>query len=183
MALSIISAVSGVGRGVKYLSNLNLVLSLILLLTFVIFGSFLFAMTTYGTAFVDYILHFVSLSFGAYGPQSAAAFAAALPDAAEPLAADLMAVPRSLGAALMASCRPDWGAAALDEETWQPPMLPVTRVVSSAGNPLGPPSTGPGGSRSPRLSACSLPASRGVARCANSSSAASLRLRWFALHG
>lgn len=65
MGLSIISAVSGVGRGVKYLSNLNLVMSIILLMTFVIFGSFLFAMSTYGSALVDYILHFVSLSFGA----------------------------------------------------------------------------------------------------------------------
>ena len=75
MGLSIISAVSGVGRGVKYLSNLNLVLSLVLLFTFVVFGSFLFAMTTYATAFVDYVLHFISLSFGAYGSQSAADFA------------------------------------------------------------------------------------------------------------
>jgi len=79
MGLSIISAVSGVGRGVKYLSNLNLVLSILLLLTFVVFGSFLFAMTTYGTAMVDYILHYVSLSFGAFGPLSADEFSAALP--------------------------------------------------------------------------------------------------------
>ena len=86
MGLSIISAVSGVGRGVKYLSNLNLVLSLILLLTFVIFGSFVFAMTTYATAFVDYMLHFLSLSFAAYFPQSAAAFGAALPAEAAPFA-------------------------------------------------------------------------------------------------
>ncbi len=86
MGLSIVSAVSGVGRGVKYLSNLNLVLSLILLFTFVIFGSFLFAMTTYATALVDYILNFISLSFGAYGPQSSAAFAAALPADAAPYA-------------------------------------------------------------------------------------------------
>ncbi|SFK53627.1 BCCT family transporter [Shimia haliotis] len=86
MGLSILSAVSGVGRGVKYLSNLNLVLSLILLFTFVFFGSFLFAMTTYATALVDYILHFVSLSFGAFGPQSAAEFAAALPAEAAPYA-------------------------------------------------------------------------------------------------
>jgi len=71
MGMSIISAVSGVGRGVKYLSNLNLVLSLILLMTFVIFGSFLFAMTTYATALADYLFHFVQLSFGAYSPQSA----------------------------------------------------------------------------------------------------------------
>ncbi|UZD90354.1 BCCT family transporter [Cognatishimia activa] len=90
MGLSIISAVSGVGRGVKYLSNLNMVLSLILLLTFIIFGSFLFAMTTYATAMVDYIMHFISLSFEAYGPQAASEFAAGLPEAAKPLADDLI---------------------------------------------------------------------------------------------
>jgi len=86
MGLSIISAVSGVGRGVKYLSNLNLVLSLILLLTFVVFGSFLFAMTTYATAMIDYMINFLQLSFGAFNPQSAAAFDAALPTEAAPFA-------------------------------------------------------------------------------------------------
>ncbi len=91
MGLSIISAVSGVGRGVKYLSNLNLVLSLILLFTFVVFGSFLFAMTTYATAFVDYIINFVSLSFGAYGPQAPVDFDAALPAEAAPFADALRA--------------------------------------------------------------------------------------------
>ncbi|MEE9315077.1 MAG: BCCT family transporter [Rhizobiaceae bacterium] len=91
MGLSIISAVSGVGRGVKYLSNLNLVLSFILLLTFVVFGSFGFAMTSYGSAFVDYIINFLSVSFSAWGPQSAESFASALPAAAKPLAGDLMA--------------------------------------------------------------------------------------------
>lgn len=89
MFLSILSAVSGVGRGIKYLSNLNLVLSIILLMTFVIFGSFLFAMTTYGTALVDYILQFIPLSFEAYSPLSQDAFAANLPEEAAPLAADL----------------------------------------------------------------------------------------------
>lgn len=90
MGLSIISAVTGVDKGVKILSNLNLVLSVILLLTFVVFGSFLFAMTTYATALVDYILHFVQISFGAWTPQDPAAFAAALPEAAKPLADDLI---------------------------------------------------------------------------------------------
>lgn len=128
MGLSIISAVSGVGRGVKYLSNLNLVMSLILLLTFVIFGSFMFAMTTYATALVDYILHFVSLSFGAFGPQSAGDFAAALPADAAPLAD-----------ALRGGATNAWGsfdgfvsglegeAAALSEETLQ--------AVYAAGEP------------------------------------------------
>ena len=86
MGLSILSAVSGVGRGVKYLSNLNLVLSIILLLVFIVFGSFLFSMSTYVQALVDYLLHFLQLSFGAYGPQSAAEFAEALPAEAAPLA-------------------------------------------------------------------------------------------------
>ncbi|MCR9212349.1 MAG: BCCT family transporter [Proteobacteria bacterium] len=91
MGMSILSAVSGVGRGIKYLSNLNLVLSIILLVIFIIFGSFFFAMTTYGTALVDYILHFVSLSFGAYGPHTLDAFQAALPEAAKGLPADEIA--------------------------------------------------------------------------------------------
>ncbi len=88
MGLSIISAVSGVGRGIKYLSNLNLVLSIILLLTFVIFGSFAFAMTQYGSAMVDYIIHFVALSFEAYSPLSQADFVAGLPDAVKALPAE-----------------------------------------------------------------------------------------------
>ncbi len=127
MAMSIISAVSGVGRGVKYLSNLNMVLSLILLLTFVFFGSFAFAMTTYGSAILDYLINFFSISFGAYGPQSADAFVAALPEAAKPLAGDLMS-----------GATGPWGsfegfksgltgaAAALDEET--------LKAVYAAGN-------------------------------------------------
>ena len=87
MGMSIVSAVSGVGRGIKYLSNINLVLSLILILVFVIFGSFLFAMTRFGAGMVDYILHFVQMSFGAYGPQSLEEFTAALPAAAASLSA------------------------------------------------------------------------------------------------
>ena len=120
MGLSIISAVSGVGRGVKYLSNLNLVLSIILLMTFVIFGSFGFAMSTYGSAFIDYMLNFFALSFEAYSPQAMADFEAALPEAAQPHAA-----------ALADGARNAWGsfdgfvsglegdAAALDEDTLQ----------------------------------------------------------------
>lgn len=117
MFLSILSAVSGVGRGIKYLSNLNLVLSVVLLLTFVIFGSFMFAMTTYGTALVDYIIHFFSLSFGAYGPQSAQAFAAALPADAAPLADSLGAAQGAWGSydSFVAGLEGD--AAALPPET------------------------------------------------------------------
>ena len=118
MGLSIISAVSGVGRGVKYLSNLNLVLSIILLGTFVVFGSFVFAMTTYGTAMVDYILHFLSLSFNAYGPLSAEAFAAALPAEAQAHANDLMGgATNAWGSFDGFKERPEGAAAELDEAT------------------------------------------------------------------
>ncbi len=47
MILSTLSAVSGVGRGVKYLSNINLLFSLVLLVVFIVYGSFAFAATTY----------------------------------------------------------------------------------------------------------------------------------------
>ena len=103
MGLSIISAVSGVGRGIKYLSNLNLVLSVILLLTFVFFGSFLFAMTKFGSGLVDYILHFVQMSFGAYHPLSEAAFTANLPEAAKALPAEDIA-------AIYGSATGPWGS-------------------------------------------------------------------------
>lgn len=105
MGLSILSAVSGVGRGIKYLSNLNLVLSVILLLTFVVFGSFLFAMTKFGAGLVDYVLHFAQLSFGAYGPQSADAFAAVMPEAAQALPAEDIA-------AIYGTATSPWGSLA-----------------------------------------------------------------------
>jgi len=93
MGLSIISAVSGVGRGVKYLSNLNLVLSLILLGTFIVFGSFGFAMSTYVSASVDYMINFIPLSFEAYGTLSQTDFVSTLPDAVKALpAADVNAI-------------------------------------------------------------------------------------------
>ncbi len=104
MAMSTLSAVSGVGRGVKYLSNLNLVLSIILLLVFVVFGSFLFAMTTYAQALADYLLHFFSLSFGAYHPMTEAAYAATLPEAASALSVEDKA-------AVFAGATNAWGSA------------------------------------------------------------------------
>lgn len=89
MSMSILSAVSGVGRGVKYLSNLNMVLSLILLLVFIVFGSFAFAMTTYGMTLVDYLGNLLNLGFNAYLPQSEGEFFAKLPETAAPFATEL----------------------------------------------------------------------------------------------
>ncbi|WP_427966542.1 BCCT family transporter [Altererythrobacter sp.] len=60
---STISALSGVGRGIKWLSNLNLVLSLILFAAFLIFGATLFSLKliTFGT--FDYLLSLPRLAF------------------------------------------------------------------------------------------------------------------------
>jgi len=88
MSMSILSAVSGVGRGIKYLSNLNLVLSLILLGTFIFFGSFAFAMSTFVQGLADYIVNFASLSFTAYGPQSLAEFSTSIPASLASLSTD-----------------------------------------------------------------------------------------------
>lgn len=66
MGLSTISAVSGVGKGIKYLSNFNLVLSIILLGSFLIFGSFAFSMKLLGLGLKEYIANFFELSFAGY---------------------------------------------------------------------------------------------------------------------
>lgn len=63
MLLSTISAATGVGRGVKYLSNLNLGLSLILLMVFLIFGSLFFSLKLYGSALIDYLITLPVMSF------------------------------------------------------------------------------------------------------------------------
>lgn len=56
MLLSTISAATGIGRGVKYLSNLNLGLSLILLFVFLFSGSLIFSLKLYASALIDYLL-------------------------------------------------------------------------------------------------------------------------------
>jgi len=48
-------------------------------------------MSTYVTAMIDYVLNFLSISFGAYGPQAPAAFDTALPAEAAPFADALRA--------------------------------------------------------------------------------------------
>ncbi len=55
MFLSIVSAATGIGRGIKVLSNLNLSLSCLLLLFFAISGPLLFLINLYGYALVDYL--------------------------------------------------------------------------------------------------------------------------------
>ncbi len=55
MGLSTLSALSGVGRGIKWLSNLNMVLSLVVLSFFLVFGSTYFGLTTLFVGVFDYL--------------------------------------------------------------------------------------------------------------------------------
>jgi choline-glycine betaine transporter len=63
MICSTLSALSGVGKGIKWLSNLNMVLSMGLLLFFAIFGSTMLAMELLGKGIFTYIVHLPALTF------------------------------------------------------------------------------------------------------------------------
>lgn len=63
MVCSTLSALSGVGKGIKWLSNLNMVLSFSLLIFFAIFGSTVFALKILGFGIVDYLIHLPAITF------------------------------------------------------------------------------------------------------------------------
>ncbi len=56
MGASTLSALSGVGRGIKWLSNINMGLSLFILLFFLIFGSTVFGLTALFVGMWDYLV-------------------------------------------------------------------------------------------------------------------------------
>ena len=73
MVCSTLSALSGVGKGIKWLSNINMVLSFSLLAFFAIFGSTLFALKILGYGLFDYIIHLPAVTFQVFpadGPGS-----------------------------------------------------------------------------------------------------------------
>jgi choline-glycine betaine transporter len=73
MVCSTLSALSGLGKGIKWLSNLNMVLSMGLLLFFILFGSTMLAMELLGKGIFNYIIHLPALTFTVFpanGPGS-----------------------------------------------------------------------------------------------------------------
>ncbi|KIN64972.1 Bcct transporter [Sulfitobacter noctilucicola] len=66
MGASTLSALSGVGKGIKWLSNINMVLSIILLGFFMIFGATFFGATAFFVGIWDYLLALPGLSFNVY---------------------------------------------------------------------------------------------------------------------
>lgn len=63
MAASTLSALSGVGKGIKWLSNLNMVLSIALLTFFLLFGSTFFGLKALVVGVWDYIVALPDMSF------------------------------------------------------------------------------------------------------------------------
>ncbi len=66
MGLSTLSALSGVGKGIKWLSNINMVLSIILLGFFIIFGATWFGFNAMFIGLWDYIIALPGMSFNVY---------------------------------------------------------------------------------------------------------------------
>ena len=71
MVCSTLSALSGVGRGIKWLSNLNMILSFGLLAFFAIFGATMFAMELLGKGLFNYIIHLPALTFTVFPAEGA----------------------------------------------------------------------------------------------------------------
>ncbi|MFK7853691.1 MAG: BCCT family transporter, partial [Granulosicoccus sp.] len=63
MVASTISALSGVGKGIKWLSNINMVLSIALLLFFLLFGSTFFGLKALFVGVWDYLIALPDMSF------------------------------------------------------------------------------------------------------------------------
>jgi choline/carnitine/betaine transport len=66
MGFSTLSALSGVGKGIKWLSNINMVLSIILLGFFIIFGATWFGFNAMFIGLWDYVIALPELSFNVF---------------------------------------------------------------------------------------------------------------------
>ena len=61
--LFILSAVSGVGKGIQFLSNMNMVIAVLLLVFLAAIGPTVFILNTFSEALGDYLTNLVSMSF------------------------------------------------------------------------------------------------------------------------
>ncbi|MDX8353537.1 BCCT family transporter [Cognatiyoonia sp. IB215182] len=87
MGASTLSALSGVGKGIKWLSNINMVLSIILLGFFIMFGATWFGASAFFVGIWDYLIAFPGLSVQVYSGTGLDAFVASAPAAIQGLSA------------------------------------------------------------------------------------------------
>ncbi|MFK7792469.1 MAG: BCCT family transporter [Devosiaceae bacterium] len=102
MGLSTLSALSGVGKGIKWLSNINMGLSFFILAFFIIFGSTFFGFTTLFVGIWDYIISIPGNIFTVWSSTSLDAFTGNVPAAVQALP------PEVLGAMYESATSP-WG--------------------------------------------------------------------------
>lgn len=66
MIIAVFSAISGLGKGVKKLSELNIVMAILLMLFILICGPTIYILNTFTEGLGHYISHFISLTFNTY---------------------------------------------------------------------------------------------------------------------
>ncbi|MBD5772670.1 BCCT family transporter [Marinomonas colpomeniae] len=71
MLLSTISALTGVSKGVKWLSQVNVILSIALLVFFIVFGSTLFSLELFASSVIDYTVNLIPLTFSVWDSNTA----------------------------------------------------------------------------------------------------------------
>ncbi len=91
MGASTLSALSGVGKGIKWLSNINMGLSFFVLFFFLIFGSTFFGLTTLFVGMWDYLISIPSNIFTVWSPVAAETFSSVVPASVQALPAEDLA--------------------------------------------------------------------------------------------
>lgn len=66
MSFAVISALSGLGKGVKIMSEINIILAALLMLFVLIFGPTIYILSTFTEGLGYYVSHFASLTFNTY---------------------------------------------------------------------------------------------------------------------
>jgi choline-glycine betaine transporter len=93
MGASTLSALSGVGKGIKWLSNINMGLSFFVLAFFLIFGSTFFGLSALFVGIYDYLVSLPVLMFQVWSATPMETFTGAVPAAVQALpAADIEAI-------------------------------------------------------------------------------------------
>jgi choline-glycine betaine transporter len=105
MGLSTLSALSGVGKGIKWLSNINMGLSFFILAFFIIFGSTFFGISTLFVGIWDYLISIPGNIFTVWSSTSMEAFTANVP-------ASVQALPPEAQGALYEAATSPWGTLA-----------------------------------------------------------------------
>lgn len=102
MGASTLSALSGVGKGIKWLSNINMALSFFILAFFLVFGSTFFGLSTLFVGMFDYLLSIPANIFAVFQSVSLEAFTANAPAA-------IAALPPEQLAAVHNAATSPWG--------------------------------------------------------------------------